>query len=165
MTGGPVLLIDCGSLVCSGAPKFLNATEHTFTLNSFWQIPQVPGKAGSATYNQRLPQARTTGFESPTHNINGLYDDTGRSYNNSTSLATYGYYYITGSMLRGIMLAGSTFALIDDMMVQGTGMGGGSMVYVVPTSFKSVRTPTTAISTGSTGVVIDYNLSFNEVQV
>lgn len=164
MTSGP-LLIDAGSLVVSGAAIDLNAREHSMTLNTFWKAPQVPFNPTGSSYNLRLPQAQYTGIEPPTHQISGFYDDTGRGYNNSTSLADNGAYFITGSMLKGIALSGSVFALVDSEVIQASNFGSGSMVYVVPTSYNLSRANINSAGDGTVGYQVDYSITFTEIQV
>jgi hypothetical protein len=162
---GDVLLIDAGSVICSGAPMFLNAREHSQSVNAYWAIPQAPAKSTGSSYNIRLAQGKYTGFDNPHHMITGVYDDSGTSYDNFTSLTNKGYYYITGSMLKGIMLAGTMFALIDKEVIHGSIFGGGSMVYVAPISAKSIRTPLPSRGSGSEGYAVNYSIELQEIQV
>ena len=47
------LLVDAGSLVCSGAAISFNAIEHTMGLNTFWNVPDVGGKSTGSSYGWR----------------------------------------------------------------------------------------------------------------
>ena len=164
MTSGP-LLVDAGSVVCSGAAMDFNATNHTMSFNAYWNVPPVPSKSTGSSYNIRLAGAQFTGVENPEHTITGVYDDTGRSYDNFTSLTTDGAYRMTGSMLKGVLMAGSVFALIDSEVIKAATFGSGSMVYVVPQSYNVIRTPSSASSKTNRGYVIDYSIKLKEVQV
>jgi|GEM_PF-2954737 len=159
------LLVDAGSLICSGAAIDLNATEHTMSMNAFWSVPDVPAKSTGSSYNIRLAQGRYTGFSNPTHQITGLYDDTGRAYNNFTSLAENGAYFVTGSMLSGMIMSGGVFALIDEKIITASEFGNGSMVYVVPTAYNVIRTPRSDKGSSGVGYMVEYSISFKEVQV
>jgi len=159
------ILVDAGSLVCSGAAMDLNATQHTMTSNAYWTAPQVPSKGTTNIYNSRLAQSQFVGIEGPEHKISGMYDDTGRSYNNYTSLTTQGSYRITGSMLGGVLMAGSMFALIDEEVIKTTNYGNGSMAYVVPVSYNVIRTPDSAYTNTKRGYLISYSIDFKQVQV
>lgn len=156
-----VLLVDAGSLVCSGAAMDLNATEHTFGINAYWNIRDVPGKP-KTNYNTRLAQGKYTGFANPIHRVMGIYDDTGRAY--TQDLASNGYYFVTGSMLAGMMMAGSMFALISNKITYSE-FGSGSMVYVAPKSYNIIRTATSDKGAGGVGYIIDYSLELQEVKV
>ena len=62
------------------------------------------------------------------------------------------------------------FVLIDPLVNTSTGYGNGSMCYVVPASFNQIRTPATDKGGADTdktkrGYIIDYSMSFREVQV
>ena len=159
------ILVDAGSLVCSGATIDLNATEHMMTANAYWTVPQVPAKGTTNIYNLRLGQAQFVGIEGPSHKITGIYDDTGRSYNNYTSLVSNGAYYITGSMLGGIVMAGSMFALIDEEVIKCSNYGSGSMAYVVPVGYNVSRAPSSAYKSTKKGYIVKYSIDLKQVQV
>ena len=164
MTSGP-LLVDAGSVVVSGAAIDLNAQEHSMNFNTFWNVPDTPGKATGSNFNTRLSQGRYAGYTGPVHQITGYYDDTGRGYNNFTSLANNGAYFLTGSMLVGIALSGSQFALIDSEVIKARDYGSGSMTYVVPIDYSVSRAVTSSAGAGSVGYIVNYNLKLKEVQV
>ena len=161
-----VLVIDSGSVIASGNAINLMAIEHTLSMNGFWNVPQVPSKDTGSSHNLRLAQGKYTGYANPTHSITGIYDATNNTaYDNFNSLANEGFYFATGSMLSGMILAGTPLALIDANMIGYSNYGSGSMVYVVPVSYKAVRTPESDKGAGSTGYLIEYSMDFAEVQV
>lgn len=159
-----VLLVDAGSLVVSGAAMDLQATEHTATWDAYWSVPDVPGRSTGSSYNQRLAGGQYTGITNPGHQITGVYDTLLNAGTNATNLTSNGAYSITGSMLSGIMMTGSVFALIDARVNTISEFGSGSMVFVVPTSYKILR-PNTSRKASTRGYFIDYSLSMKEIKV
>lgn len=161
MTSGPIL-VDAGSLVASGAAMDFNATEHTMSLNTFWTVPDIPAKPVGSSYNDRLAEGKYVGFTNPTHQITGFYDDTGLSYTHD--LSGKGYYFMTGSMLKGISISGSVFALIDSEVIKASNFGEGSMVYVVPIGYNVIRNPNSG-GKDNRGYMVNYSMNFKEIKV
>jgi len=158
------ILVDAGSLICSGAAIDLQATEHTATMNAFWNVPSVPGRSTGSSYNWRLAEGQYSGIANPGHQITGVYDTLLNAGTNKTNLTDNGAYFVTGSMLAGIMMSGSVFALIDDRVNTISEYGSGSMVYVAPISFKILR-PNTSRKSSTRGYILDYSLDMIEVKV
>jgi len=144
-----------GSNPLAGSVIWMDATEVTYALNASVDTAQTPGKYAGSSWNSRLPKTKYLGVEIPTITMAGVIDAKNLSY--ATNPDSSGRLHQTGSMLRGIIAAGS-ICLFDDWAIP------NSPIYV---NAKGIRITHSATSQaeGSVGYVLDYSMDFEEVQI